>query len=80
MTYTVRVFAFRYTVHTDMGMGYRFRKPYKTAERARLAAVEAVWGGEGWEAAEVRENDQRRVARAEVRGKDRSTLKWIEPV
>ena len=80
MTYTVRTFAFRYTTHKDMGVGFLFRKPYKTAMRARMAAVEAVWGKEQWEAAEVREDDKTRISRVEVHGKNRSTLKWIEPV
>jgi hypothetical protein len=79
-TYTVRVFDFRYTTHREMGCGFLFRKPYKTAKRARLAAVEAVWSGEGWAAAEIRENDKKRIARCEVSGPERNTLQWIEPV
>ena len=79
MTYTVRTFTFRYITHSDMGVGFLFRKPYKTRERARLAAVEAVWGKEQWEAAEVRENDEKRIARVEVHGKKRDMLRWIEP-
>lgn len=79
MTYTVRTFAFRYTTHEKMGVGFLFGT-YKKAENARLAAVRAVWGEDQWEAAEVREDDEKRIARTEVHGKDRSTLKWIEPV
>ena len=79
MTYTVRTFAFRYTTHKDMGVGF-FYGTYKTPENARHAAVRAVWGDQQWTAGEVRENDERRIARCEVHGTNRDTLKWIEPV
>lgn len=75
-TYTVRTFAFRYMTPREMGVGFMFRKPYKTLLRAKLAAVEAVCGEEAWEAAVVREDDARQVARFE-RSADGSTLKGI---